>query len=245
MTNLFRAAITAAAITSTAAAAFADPVSIPEKLIEDLQTDLEITDFQAAGIVGNLARETGNFRFLYEMNPLIEGSRGGIGYGQWTGPRHDAFLAHVGERNPMDYAVNYEFLLQELEGPYADVLARLYEARDAREASVLIMKEYLAPHPKYRYLEERVAHAEAYLSGNFEDAGCASVHRVYKVGLHPALQECPTPISEIRPRPRPETLEVVQGDLEPGKITELLEGDLQVRNPFGNSSKDMSDPVWN
>lgn len=204
MRQLFRAAIAAAAFASTATAAFAEPLSVPERLLGDLQTDLELTDYQAAGIVGNLARETGNFRYLRELNPLIRGSRGGIGYGQWTGERHDAFLAHADGRDPMSYEVNYGFLLQELEGPYAHVLADLQDTEDAREATSVVMRGYLAPHPKHRYLDERVAFAEGYLAGDFSGAGCESVHRVYAWGDMELIQECPRDIAEVRPRARPD-----------------------------------------
>lgn len=221
MKMMFRAAIAAAALTSTSAAALADPVSVPERLMGDLQADLELTDYQAAGIVGNLARETGNFRYLRELNPLIRGSRGGIGYGQWTGDRHDAFLEYASDRDQMSYETNYGFLLQELEGPYAEVLAELYETGDAAEATMLIMRGYLAPHPKHRYLEERVAFAEGYLAGDFTGAGCESVHRVYPWGDMEVVQECPANLADLRPRARPDWI----GD-----------GAARVEDPFQLSS---------
>lgn len=215
MRHLFRAAVAAAAFAATATSALAEPVSVPERLMGDLQADLDLTDFQAAGIVGNLARETGNFRYLRELNPLIRGSRGGIGYGQWTGERHDAFLNYADGRDPMSYEVNYGFLLQELEGPYAEVLAELYETSEVREATSLVMRGYLAPHPKHRYLEERVAFAEGYLAGDFSGAGCESVHRVYAWGDMELIQECPRDIAEVRPRARPDWVggqQVMAGD---------------------------------
>jgi hypothetical protein len=204
MRQLFRAAVAAAAFAGTATSALAEPVSVPERLMGDLQADLELTDYQAAGIVGNLARETGNFRYLRELNPLIRGSRGGIGYGQWTGGRHDAFLSYADGRDPMSYEVNYGFLLQELEGPYAEVLAELYETGDAAEATALVMRGYLAPHPKHRHLEERVAFAKGYLAGDFTGAGCESVHRVYPWGDMEVVQECPADLADLRPRARPD-----------------------------------------
>lgn len=204
MRQLFRAAVAAAAFAATSTSVLAEPVSVPERLMGDLQADLELADYQAAGIVGNLARETGNFRYLRELNPLIRGSRGGIGYGQWTGERHDAFLAYADGRDPMSYEVNYGFLLQELEGPYAEVLAELYETSDLREATTLVMRGYLAPHPKHRHLDERVAFAEGYLAGDFTGAGCESVHRVYAWGDMELVQECPQDLAEVRPRTRPD-----------------------------------------
>lgn len=204
MRTAFRAALTAAAITTTATAALADPVSVPERLMGDLQADLDLADFQAAGIVGNLARETGNFQFLRELNPIVPGSRGGIGYAQWTGPRHDAFLKFAGGADPMSYEVNYAFLIEELEGPYLRVLDQLRETETLNEATEVFMRGYLAPHPRYLHLDERIAFASAYLEGDFSGAGCESVHRVFEAANVEVLQECPRDLAELRPRARPE-----------------------------------------
>ena len=268
MRKLFRAAVAAAAFAGTSTAALAEPVSVPERLMGDLQADLELTDYQAAGVVGNLARETGNFRYLRELNPLIRGSRGGIGYGQWTGERHDAFLDYADGRDPMSYEVNYGFLLQELEGPYAEVLAELYETSDAREATLLVMRGYLAPHPKHRYLEERVAFAEGYVAGDFSGAGCESVHRVYAWGDMELIQECPRDLAEVRPRARPERIEgqmvTVEDPLRvssvrprsrpdhitgagtgaeaPSPVTVLLDADHQVADPFRIAPSALPEP---
>ena len=67
----FRSALTAAAIRTAATAALADPVSVPERLMGDLQADLDLADFQAAGIVRNLAPETGNSRYLRQLKLFI------------------------------------------------------------------------------------------------------------------------------------------------------------------------------
>lgn len=67
----FRAALTAAAIRTAATAALADPVSATETLIGSLQKGLDLADFQAAGIVRNLAPETGNSRYLRQLKLFI------------------------------------------------------------------------------------------------------------------------------------------------------------------------------
>ena len=38
----------------------------------------------AAGFVGNLWHETGGFKFMQEINPVVKGSKGGLGFAQWT-----------------------------------------------------------------------------------------------------------------------------------------------------------------
>lgn len=242
MRNVLRNALAAAAITTTTTAALAGPVSVPERLMGDLQADLDLADFQAAGVVGNLARETGNFRFLRELNPIVKGSRGGIGYAQWTGPRHDAFLEFAGEGDPMSYEVNYGFLIEELEGPYASVVDLIRETETLAEATEVFMREYLAPHPRHLHLEERVAFASAYLTGDFSDAGCASVHRVYEAGNAEVLQECPRDLAEIRPRARPQQVTrpdlTMRPRLRPDGLEtpELLASDVEVENPFERES---------
>ena len=260
MKNLVRAAITAATLTSTSGTALADTVSVPERLMGDLQADLNLADFQAAGITANLGRETGNFQFMRELSPIVAGSRGGIGYAQWTGPRHDAFLAFAGDADPMTYEVNYAFLIEELEGPYARVLDRVRETETLEEATEVFMRGYLAPHPKYLHLDERISLASDYLVGDFNGAGCASDHRMYEAGALEVLQECPGSLAGLRPRARPESwaatdlasAEEVRPRARPtptGTITQasveqvtLLSEILRVRDPFQTADPSPADP---
>ncbi|MDB4356384.1 phage tail tip lysozyme, partial [Akkermansiaceae bacterium] len=65
--------------------------STSAQLVKDLMRDFGLTEFQAAGLVGNLAYESGNFKQLQEKEPLIPGSKGGYGFAQWTGVRRDGF----------------------------------------------------------------------------------------------------------------------------------------------------------
>ena len=51
--------------------------STSAQLVKDLMRDFGLTEFQAAGLVGNLAYESGNFKQLQEKEPLIPGSKGG------------------------------------------------------------------------------------------------------------------------------------------------------------------------
>lgn len=243
MKNIFKAAIMAACVTSTAIAAHADPISVPERLLGDLQTDLDLADFQAAGIVGNLARETGNFRFLREMNPLVSGSRGGIGYSQWTGPRHDAFLAFVGEGDPLGYEANYAFLLEELEGPYARVLERLYETETLEEATEVFMRGYLAPHPKYRHLEDRVAFGEAYLEGDFSGSGCASTHTTYVSGTIEVVSACLSGLGSVRPVARPEWIDIMAAGATADPVPVTLDFcKIEVSDPFAFATPPAPEP---
>ena len=83
-----------------------------------LMKDFDFDETDAAAVVGNLGHESGGFRFLQELKPMIPGSRGGYGWAQWTGPRRVAFEKYC-ERNKLDPAsdkANYGFLFVELTG---------------------------------------------------------------------------------------------------------------------------------
>lgn len=88
--------------------------SIMAKLIADF--DLSTED--AAAILGNIGHECAGFTSLQEIKPTVEGSRGGFGWVQWTGPRRKAYEAYC-KRNGLDPAsdkANYGYLWVELSG---------------------------------------------------------------------------------------------------------------------------------
>lgn len=170
--------------------------TVPEKLMEDLQADFQFEDFQAAGIVGNLARETGNFRYMQEINPIVKGSRGGIGYSQWTGSRRVAFEAWAQEQGIEDhlsYEANYGYLTEELNGRYKRVVDKVRKTETVEEAARVFMKYYLVPHPNYTHLGERISYAKSYMDGDFSGAGCQQHHEIYKQGRMVVLKMCPEP----------------------------------------------------
>ena len=167
--------------------------TIPERLMTDLQKDFGLTDFQAAGIVGNLALETGNFRQLQEIAPL-KGSRGGIGYAQWTGKRRTAFETYANGADLTTYDVNYGFLVMELSsGSESKVIKRIVETKTLEQASRIFMLRFLRPHKQHRNLGRRISHARAYLSGDFSEAGCQEIHEVKRSGRKMIISACPEP----------------------------------------------------
>ncbi|MFX4299990.1 phage tail tip lysozyme [Pseudosulfitobacter pseudonitzschiae] len=187
--------VTAAAATFLIAGlSQAEAETVPERLMTDLQSDFEFADFQAAGIVGNLARETGNFRYMQEISPLVSGSRGGVGYSQWTASRRVSFENWAAENNHddmMSYEANYGFLKEELNGSYRRVVSKVKETDSVEEASRVFMKYFLAPHPSYTHLDERISYAEAYLEGDFSGAGCQEQHEIYNQDNMIILKMCP------------------------------------------------------
>lgn len=183
---------------------YVPPVAIPEQLSLDLQDQLNLKDFQAWGIAGNLAQETSNFRFLQEMDPLVKGSKGGLGYAQWTGSRRKEFIAYANGRDTRDYEVNLGFLIHELQGTYSKILVDLRETETLEEASKLFMKKFLRPSAKHANLKARLNFAFDFEAGNFEGAGCLSHFEVITLWGKEAMKECPQDIASIRPRAMPE-----------------------------------------
>lgn len=184
------AAVTAVGIALFAGAA--DAETIPERLMADLSRDFQLQGFQAAGIVGNLARETGNFRFMQELNPIVEGSRGGIGYSQWTGSRRVAFEAYAGSlENQLTYEVNYGYLKKELNEDYAGVIKDVRGSKNLWEATVLFMRGYLKPKKNENNIRVSMNYANAYLRGDYSGAGCQLHHEVRIDGRRMMVAACP------------------------------------------------------
>lgn len=92
-----------------------------------LMRDLGLTEFQAAGLLGNLGHESGGFQTLQERRPAVKGSRGGWGLAQWTGPRRRAMEAWCRARqvDRADPEANYGYLCAELRGSEAAALLAL------------------------------------------------------------------------------------------------------------------------
>lgn len=104
--------------------------AIMQKLMEDFGLTIE----EAAAILGNLGHECGGFRFMQELRPTVPGSRGGLGWAQWTGPRRVAFEKYCrrnGYQTHSDLA-NYSWLFLELRGSERGAIGALKIARGLR-----------------------------------------------------------------------------------------------------------------
>ncbi|MCA9774436.1 MAG: hypothetical protein KC466_18605 [Myxococcales bacterium] len=167
---------------------------IPQVLMSELQEDLEISEMQAAAILGNLAQETGNFTLLQQINGNA------FGYSQWVGPRKRAFLAYARENGGKhSVEANYGFLLHEIETQYPEMMGRIRSAETLEEASRIFMREFLRPSKTHANLPARLRYAEAYLSGAFDGAGCAGPEHVEGDRILP----CPDPVEAASPETRP------------------------------------------
>lgn len=147
----------------------AEPVTIPEQLIANLQEDFSLTRNQAAGITGNLAHESGNFRVLKE----IKGN--GYGYSQWSGSRRKSFSSYAARvGGPETFEANYGFLRYEIETQYGPMMNRIRATDDVEKVARIFMKTFLRPRGSTANLTRRVQFAQSYLRDDFGDAGCYS-----------------------------------------------------------------------
>lgn len=119
------------------------------RLKQDIQEIFGLEDHQAAAIVGNLDHETGSFKFMQELNPLVEGSRGGYGFAQWTGDRRVAFENWAKENgmDPSSYDANLGFLVHEFQTDdyFKKVMGRLEKTTTVDEATKVFSDGYLKP----------------------------------------------------------------------------------------------------
>lgn len=112
-----------------------------------LMKDFSLSVEDAAAIVGNAGHESGGFKSLQEIKPLVKGSRGGYGIMQWTGPRRREAEAYW-ERNklvPSDMMSNYKFLYVELSGPEGKVIAPLKQAKGLDAKVEVFSNKFLRP----------------------------------------------------------------------------------------------------
>lgn len=110
-----------------------------------LAKDTGISVQAAAGILGQLGHESEGLNpTINERNPIVKGSRGGVGWAQWTGPRRRQFEQFVGD-GPMDDEANYNFLLAELKGPEGRVLEEIRRVNDPLRAGRIFTDRFLRP----------------------------------------------------------------------------------------------------
>jgi len=122
--------------------------NIEVRLARDLMAGLNLSPAAAAGIVGNLWHETGGFKHMQEIKPVVPGSRGGFGFAQWTGPRRRSFeaWAKANNLNPSSYEANLGFLKHELTAtPEGRVMPALKAANTPDEAARVFSTQFLRP----------------------------------------------------------------------------------------------------
>ncbi|HME22649.1 MAG TPA: phage tail tip lysozyme [Acetobacteraceae bacterium] len=101
-----------------------------------------LTDFQAAGVFGNLGRETGGFRFFHELGQPED--HGGYGWAQWTGSRRENFFKWCDDNNLKREGdeASFGFLCFEFKGDFQHALTDLKAAEDIKAATDMFESEF-------------------------------------------------------------------------------------------------------
>lgn len=132
-------------------------------LMSQLMHDYQLTPAQAAGVVGSLAHESGNFTQMQELQPVA--GRGGLGYAQWTGPRRRSFEAWMAQRglDASKPAANYGYLRHELDTTSEGrVLNAVRNATTASQSTQAFTNGFLRP--GVVAMGARLNYANAYLN---------------------------------------------------------------------------------
>lgn len=116
-------------------------------MMDRLMADFGVEKLDAAAVFGNAGQESGGFKSLQELKPLVPGSRGGFGIMQWTGSRRRDFEAYCKKtgKNPILMQTNYDFLFVELKGPEGKVLPKLRAAKTLDQKTEVFMETFLRP----------------------------------------------------------------------------------------------------
>lgn len=116
---------------------------IAPMIMADLMHDFGLTREQAAGIVGNLAHESGRFKHMQEVGR--PNGRGGWGWAQWTNPgRRTAFFAFAKKHglDPSSYEANYRFMTEGEPHEWDKALKRVKRTGNLYDAMYAFEDEY-------------------------------------------------------------------------------------------------------
>lgn len=104
-----------------------------------------LTVLDAAAVFGNAGHESKGLTDDQEDKPVVRGSRGGLNWMQWTGPRRRAFEAYC-NRNSLDANSDeaaYKWLFVELKGEESKAIPALLSAKTLDEKVVAFEKAFL------------------------------------------------------------------------------------------------------
>lgn len=123
------------------------PAKFKEKssfIMRWLMNDFNLTAEDAAAILGNIGHESAGFTKLQEIKPTVEGSRGGYGWPQWTGPRRRAYESYCARNNfdPASDKANYGYMFVELKGAHANAITKLKAAKTLYDKVVAFELQY-------------------------------------------------------------------------------------------------------
>ena len=121
--------------------------------------DVNVSEVQAAAMLGNIGWECGGFKALQEVKPKM-GGLGGLGWCQWTAARRTSFVNWLRDNgwgeNYHDDEANYGYLLYELRGPQRSSLSAVKGTSLVDAATKTFMDIFERPNVKYAALDNRV-----------------------------------------------------------------------------------------
>ena len=136
--------------------------TVAEYVNASLMQDFGFKRHQAAGIVGNLAQESGQFHTLAEINGTC------FGYSQWCGSRKSEFFEYAKNNGgKQSVEANYGFLRLEMSRDYPDMIERIKGTETVSASAAIFMREFLRPHKDYANLPRRIRYGQQYNSGDF------------------------------------------------------------------------------
>ncbi len=130
------------------------------KIMRQLMEEFDLTDVQAAGILGNIGHECTGFHELHERGQPE--NKGGYGWAQWTGPRRVAFFAWC-KKHDLEWQTddaNYGFLKNELESSERRAISAVSKTSNLEEAVKTFERKFEragVPHYESRNRWARIA----------------------------------------------------------------------------------------
>ena len=126
-------------------------------MARNLMRDLDLTEAQAAGIVGNMVAESGVENARPQgtkpgvKGPLVVDGVTGYGIVQWTAINRQQALADFATAEGADLAeplsmdIEYKFFIKELLGDFKNVYDQIRDTDDVKVASTIFMQQYERP----------------------------------------------------------------------------------------------------
>ena len=144
-------------------------------LVRRLGLDLSFkTPIHGAAIVGNIGGESMLDPDINEVSPLVPGSRGGVAWAQWTGPRrrefekwaadHDLDVWSDDTNTEKEDQASYGFLIHELHTTEARALRELRKAPTLEMATEVFLRTFERPADPDGALPGRIALARRALA---------------------------------------------------------------------------------
>lgn len=114
-------------------------------VVRALADNFDLTDEQAAGIVGNLGAESAGFTAHHEIGQA-EG-KGGYGWAQWTASRRVKFFYYCTTNNldPKSDEGNWAFLTWELRNTHKKTITALRECKTLEDAVFSVGQTFERP----------------------------------------------------------------------------------------------------